>query len=183
MNLILFWIFTILFILVRVRFHRPEVEDQKEFSSTREHWLAGQFSLALFLTHGWWLKTATPTDKLSLSMVLGILMMGISIPLLYWVHHCLGRFFSARLVIQNQHEIIQEGPYRWIRHPMYTVGFCYLLGAGLLSQSLIVLSVPTLSFTILVLTRVSDEESMLENHNPDYRIYKQSTGRFVPKLW
>lgn len=183
MNVTLFWILTILFVLVRVRFHQPESDSQREFSATREHWLAAQFSLFLMGTHGWWLYQATPAANLTPVLLLGALMMGISIPLLYWVHHSLGRYFSARLVLQDDHQIIQNGPYRWIRHPMYTVGFCYLIGAGLLSKSMVVLILPTLSFGLLVLLRVNDEEAMLEQTNPAYREYKESTGRFFPKLW
>ena len=182
MNVTLFWIFSILFILIRARFHQRELDGQKEFSPTREHWMAGQFSLILLGTHGWWLNNAIPTDLLSILMWFGVCLMGGSIPLLYWVHHSLGRFFSARLVIQEDHQIIQEGPYKWIRHPMYTVGFSYLIGAGLLSDSMIVLCLPTLSFAFLVGLRISEEEDMLEQSNPKYREYKQSTGRFLPKL-
>ena len=182
MNLTLFWIFSILFVLIRARFHQKEHDTQMEFAPTREHWMAGQFSLTLLGTHGWWLSNATPTDSLSLSMWCGGILMGTSLPLLYWVHHSLGQYFSARLVLQEDHQIIQKGPYQWIRHPMYTVGFLYLIGAGLLSNSTIVLLLPTLSFGILVGLRVSDEEAMLEQSNPKYTEYKQSTGRFLPKF-
>ena len=104
-----------------------------------------------------------------------------SLPLLYWVHHSLGSFFSARLELQEDHQIIQTGPYRWIRHPMYTTGFMYLIGAGLLSGNWIILLIPTLSFALLVFSRVSDEEKMLLEHfGEEYDHYLKRTGRFLP---
>ena len=182
MNVTLFWIFSILFILIRARFHQREQEDLVEFAPTREHWTAGQFSLILLGTHGWWLSHAESSNTPSLLMWLGALLMGSSIPLLYWVHKSLGHFFSARLVLQEEHQIIQDGPYQWIRHPMYTVGFMYLIGAGLLSDSMVVLLLPTISFAVLVGLRVSDEEAMLEQSNPKYGEYKERTGPFLPKF-
>ena len=80
-------------------------------------------SLALLVSHGWWLSQEDGGDLDTWSLWLGAGLMGISLPLLYWVHHSLGAYFSARLVLQPEHAIIQNGPYRWIRHPMYSVGF------------------------------------------------------------
>ena len=110
-------------------------------------------------------------------------MMLTSIPLLYWVHYSLGIFFSARLVLQNNHQIVRTGPYKWVRHPMYSVGFLYLIGAGLLSGSNWVLIIPTGCFALLVAMRIHDEEAMLERNSPEYKMYKKETGRFLPKLW
>ena len=108
--------------------------------------------------------------------------MGVSLPLLYWVHHSLGAYFSARLVLQPEHAIIQNGPYQWVRHPMYSVGFLYLIGAGLLSSSWIIALTPTLSFAVLVWMRIQDEETMLSNFSDEYTSYMKRTGRFLPKL-
>ena len=177
----IFILFTIGFVAIRMRFHTPERDDQTEVKPRREKLLATQFSLCLLGTHGWWLSQST-APSLTTSSALGLLLMGSSIPLLYWVHHSLGRYFSARLVLQPEHNIITTGPYRWVRHPMYSVGFLYLIGAGMLSQSWIVGVVPTLSFGVLVWLRVQDEESMLSGLSEEYARYMQNTGRFFPRI-
>ena len=65
---------------------------------------------------------------------------------------------------------------------MYTVGFLYLVGAGLLSSSWIVgVLIPTLSFTVLVWLRIQDEEQMLCDFSTEYASYIERTGRFFPK--
>ena len=178
----LFILFTICFIAIRARFHQPEREKQKEIAPSREKYLASQFSLALFSVHGWWLSQPLMDDTWYILTILGALLMGLSLPLLYWVHHSLGVFFSARLVLQEEHIIIQHGPYKWVRHPMYSVGFLYLIGAGLLSQSWIVGTIPTMSFALLVWLRIRDEEAMLSDLSEEYQTYTTKTGRFFPKL-
>ena len=184
---ILFTVFTIGFVGIRAYYHQPDDDTQTEIRGTREKWLAGQFTVILLMVHGWWLgDTESPPLPLDFSFlspsVIGACMMGASLPLLLWVHHSLGTYFSARLVVQNQHEIIQHGPYQWVRHPMYSVGFLYLIGAGLLSQSWVVGILPTCSFALLVGLRVHDEESMLCSVSEEYRTYMRRTGRFLPRF-
>lgn len=182
MSKLLFMLFSIGFVTIRLRFHNPDQDTQTEVKPLREKMLASQFSLMLLTSHGWWLSqdSGGPLDHWGLW--LGAIFMGISLPLLYWVHHSLGTYFSARLVLQPEHAIIQNGPYKWIRHPMYSVGFLYLIGAGLLSNSWVIGLAPTLSFAVLVWMRIQDEENMLSNFSHEYTSYMKRTGRFLPKL-
>ena len=182
MSKLLFMLFSIGFVFIRLRFHTPERDTQTEVKPLREKILATQFSLSLLIGHGWWLSQDGGVPLNNWSLWLGAICMGLSLPLLYWVHYSLGTYFSARLVLQHEHSIIQNGPYRWVRHPMYSVGFLYLIGAGLLSSSWIVGCVPTLSFTLLVWLRIQDEEKMLSDFSDEYASYMERTGRFFPKL-
>ena len=178
-----FLVCSIAFVFVRVLWHQPESKESTEYQSTREKLLASQFSILLFGSHGYWITNASTcmvywSDGIR---YVGAVFMFVSIPWLYWVHHSLGRFFSARLELRKDHTIIQTGPYKWIRHPMYTSGFLYVIGAGLLSGNIGVLLLPLVGFSLLVFVRVPDEEKMLAQL-PDYEEYKNKTGRFFPKL-
>src|SRR5688500_13896318 len=51
---------------------------------------------------------------------LGVGLMMASGLLLVWVHQSLGRNFNTTLVLRRDHELITKGPYRWVRHPMYS---------------------------------------------------------------
>ena len=183
MERVLFIVASILFVCIRVRFHQPERAEQQEIAPNRERVLVTLFSSSLLCTHLWWIFQGTESSIMTLVQWVGAIMMLISLPILYWVHYSLGTFFSARLVLQNEHQIIRTGPYKWVRHPMYSIGFLYLIGAGLLSTSNWVLLLPTTCFTILVTLRLKDEEMMLAHNCPEYQTYKQHTGRFLPKLW
>ena len=112
----------------------------------------------------------------------GILMGGISIPLIGWVHWTLGRAFSKSLTIQNGHQFVTTGPYRWIRHPMYTIFIFYFLSFFLVSTNLFLL----ITWIIMVITfiiRIPKEEQMLIDQFGDaYREYMQRTGRLFPRF-
>ena len=43
----------------------------------------------------------------------------------------LGRYFTAVVIVNTNQPVIENGLYRWIRHPGYTVGFIVFLGVGL----------------------------------------------------
>ena len=52
----------------------------------------------------------------------------------WWAIVSLGRFFSVDIALQEQHRIVQEGPYRRIRHPAYTGLLFIFLGMGIASE-------------------------------------------------
>ena len=97
------------------------------------------------------------------------------------VHAALGDNFSPVLELKAEHRLVRSGLYSRIRHPMYTSGFLYLLGAGGLSANILVLVAPTLSFALLVALRLPDEERMMaKRFGADWESHKLSTGLFLP---
>lgn len=79
-------------------------------------------------------------------------------------------------------QVIQTGPYRFIRHPIYTANLLQLLGLFVATGSLWLL----LNFCILLsyyLPTAILEERKLRMRLPDYEDYFQNTGRFLPKLF
>ena len=59
----------------------------------------------------------------------------LNLPLLIWVHHTLGKHWSTNLQLRQSHALITEGPYRWVRHPMYMALFSFFVGLALISAS------------------------------------------------
>src|SRR5262245_45809761 len=51
-----------------------------------------------------------------------------TVPFLVWIHRALGRNFSTTIRVRDDHTLVTWGPYRWVRHPMYTL-FCVLFAA------------------------------------------------------
>ena len=56
--------------------------------------------------------------------------------LLTWTHHVLGKNYSPKLEIREQHRLITTGPYRWVRHPMYGAIFFWTAGVALITAKL-----------------------------------------------
>ena len=105
-----------------------------------------------------------------------------SLPLFFWSHHALGENWSTSLVIKEQQTLISGGPYRWVRHPMYTTIILSSLGSFFLSANW-VLGIAGLGTSILCVARVGEEEAlMVEEFGDQYRTYMRRTGRFLPPL-
>jgi protein-S-isoprenylcysteine O-methyltransferase Ste14 len=94
-------------------------------------------------------------------------------------------FLSTRSRIQSErgHTVVQHGPYRFIRHPMYASRTVLILGAALMFGAWIAL-VPAALIALLLVLRTSLEDRMLTTELPGYREYaKHVPARLVPGLW
>lgn len=105
-----------------------------------------------------------------------------SVLLLWWVQRALDVQFDTTLHIQANHQLITHGPYRWVRHPMYTTLFSMGLGWFLLTANWLVGVPLMLGITLVVISRVRKEEAVLLNlFGDEYQTYLQRTGRFLPR--
>ena len=95
----------------------------------------------------------------------------------------LGRNYSTTLHISEEQTLVTTGPYRTIRHPMYTALFTVGIGLGLLSASWYFL-LPCIVTGIVVAFRVRrEEEAMIEKFGDEYIQYMRRTGRFFPPFF
>lgn len=96
------------------------------------------------------------------------------------VHRALGRHWSASLRLRDDHRLVTEGPYRRVRHPMYTALIGNMTGLCLLSANPVII-LPRAAQILLLLLRVGKEESMmLARFGEEYRSYMAHTGRLLP---
>jgi len=94
-------------------------------------------------------------------------------------------FMSARSRIQSErgHTVVQHGPYRFVRHPLYASRIVQIAGLALTLGSWIAL-VPAVLNALLLVLRTSFEDRMLTTELPGYREYaKRVPERLVPGLW
>lgn len=91
----------------------------------------------------------------------GIVIGGIGVGLLHWVFTTLGHNFSMSLVIKQDHSLITNGPYHWVRHPMYTAFAMVFLGLFLLSGNWFVAGTAAVGFGAAMVIRTPQEERML----------------------
>lgn len=106
----------------------------------------------------------------------------MSLLLLVWVQAALGKHWSGSLQLRQEHTLVTTGPYRWVRHPMYSVLMAFMVGSSLTSANLL-FAVLTFFSVIVLLRRVGREEAMmLERFGDEYRSYVRRTGRFLPRL-
>jgi protein-S-isoprenylcysteine O-methyltransferase Ste14 len=79
--------------------------------------------------------------------------------------------------------LILEGPYRYIRHPIYVGSMILLLGFFLLSANWLFATIPLIILIIFYSIKIPLEEKELErNFGKKYIEYKKRTGGFFPKI-
>lgn len=128
-----------------------------------------------------WLEWAALPLPASLRWV-GIGLGLLSVPLLFWIHRTLGKNYDMPSVIKEQQTLVTEGPYRWVRHPMYTTFALSGLATFLVSANWFV-GVVFLGYSLVAFSMASPEEAnLIEKFGEPYRLYMQRTGRFLPRL-
>lgn len=107
-----------------------------------------------------------------------------AIGVVYWCAAA-NQFLSARSRIQTDrgHTVVQHGPYRFVRHPMYASRIVLIIGVALMLGSWMAL-VPAAMHAVLLILRTSLEDRMLTKELPGYREYAQHVPkRLVPGVW
>ena len=114
--------------------------------------------------------------------IIGFIGMIISMVEMLYVNK-VNRYASKGLVIHKDHELITSGPYKYVRHPLYTGAIIFLVCIPLALGSLISFVI-SLLFPILLVYRIRIEEKMLIDHLPGYKDYKNRVKyRLIPKVY
>jgi len=114
----------------------------------------------------------------------GLALMAGGLALRFWSIRVLARFFTIDVNIQEGHELIRRGPYRWLRHPSYTGSLMTFLGFGLALGNLWSLVVLMAPVTVAFIWRMRVEERVLAEAFPDqYPDYARQTKRLIPFVW
>jgi len=102
--------------------------------------------------------------------------------LLQWAQQALGRNWSDIPRLLKEHSLVTSGPYRWVRHPLYTA-FLLIMSATLFISANWFIGLTWIAMTFLeVMSRINSEEGMmLEQFGEAYRVYSQGTGRLFPR--
>jgi protein-S-isoprenylcysteine O-methyltransferase Ste14 len=96
----------------------------------------------------------------------------------------LGRHMTPAIQLQEGHQLVQEGPYRYIRHPAYTAILTGAIGVSVLYLST-VLALLTVLLVGMAVYRARLEEDLLgstEGFGATYQAYRARTGRFLPRV-
>ena len=103
--------------------------------------------------------------------------------LITWTTVELGRQYSVYITLQQDHQLITSGPYRYIRHPRYLGVMLVALGLALLFRSWIALAALPFLLALLIF-RLTDEEKLLrEEFGARWEAYVQRSWRLVPFMY
>ena len=93
----------------------------------------------------------------------------------------LGRYFTGAIVIRKDHQVVQTGPYKVIRHPAYTGILISGIGTGLMVGNILSLLALMVGMFVGLWYRIAVEEQALRTSlGPAYEAYMQRTKRLIP---
>ncbi len=118
------------------------------------------------------------------SYYLGATLLALGITLYLWVQKTLGRFFSLGVVIYQGQELVQNGPFRFVRHPAYAGAFIIFVGVGLLAQSWVAIVLACIGSSLVFGYRVAiEEKALLSEFGQQYISYSKRVKRFIPFIF
>ena len=100
------------------------------------------------------------------------------------IHKALASNWSPTLEIFKDHELITNGPYKHIRHPMYTQIWIWALAQALITSNAVASLSGLLTWAVVYFVRVPEEERMMNaRFGTEYSEYAGRSGRILPKIW
>ena len=117
-------------------------------------------------------------------LVLAILFFVAGLALRWWSIVTLGRFFTVDVVVEKDHELVERGPFRWVRHPSYTGVLLAFLGWSMTLWNWVAMAVVLVPISIAFVRRMNVEEEALRGALGErYREYMNRTKRLVPFIY
>jgi len=112
---------------------------------------------------------------------LGLTVLGIGFAV--WSIATLGRHYDLELEIHRDHELVRTGPYRLVRHPIYTGLGLHFAGACLATGNLLLIAGTLLvTYPALFLRAKTEERLLRERFGAAYDAYAREVGMLVPLL-
>jgi len=122
-----------------------------------------------------------PRTEFSFWLAVALVVSGLAFAI--WARLYLGRNWSGTVALKQDHELIQTGPYRWARHPIYTGLLLAFIGTALgQAEVRSFIAVPLIFIAFCV--RIALEEHWMTELFPDaYPQYTHRVRMLVPFLW
>lgn len=111
---------------------------------------------------------------------LGVALLTAGLAFAIWARSHLGRNWSGSVTVKQGHELIRSGPYRWVRHPIYTGIITALLGTAIASGTLRA-ALGFLIITLALLRKLRIEERFMQETFPEeYPHYRATVPALIP---
>ena len=175
-------IWVVWFVFWRFAARGAKPDEQKESIGSRLSYLVPMLVvIALVMWQDWpgWLG-AQLLDGGWTEYWISVSILAFGLFFAVWARKTLGDNWSGRITVKSGHELIRSGPYRWIRHPIYTGGLLGLIGTALASGKVsgflgVLLAVGALVYKLRI-----EERVMSAQFGDQYREYRRASWALVP---
>jgi protein-S-isoprenylcysteine O-methyltransferase Ste14 len=126
-----------------------------------------------------WAALPLPTAARVAGILVGLAML----PLLLWVFRSIGRNISETTLTKSDHELVTHGPYRWVRHPLYSAATVAFVALGVIAANAFIIAFALVIFGGMALLVVPREEAELSaKFGAAYQDYRRRTGGLFPRF-
>lgn len=126
-----------------------------------------------------WSKIGLPESIRWVGVVIGIFcIFGV-----YWLFTSIGNSITPTSATRKEHKLITSGIYRYIRHPLYTIGSSIFITFGMMADNWFIALLGILAFIGMAARTPKEEANLIEKFGSEYIEYMKHTGRFLPNLW
>jgi protein-S-isoprenylcysteine O-methyltransferase Ste14 len=141
----------------------------------------GIFLVMLAFACEWTLIWPAGFHKSAASLIASILIGPPSVLLAWMAARHLDKQWRFEAALSEDHELVRTGPYRWMRHPIYTSMFGMLLETGLAKTWWPLLLAGLVLYAIGTEIRIHAEERLLaERFGSEFAAYRQTVRAYVP---
>jgi protein-S-isoprenylcysteine O-methyltransferase len=113
-----------------------------------------------------------------------IAIFAVGLAVRWWAIVTLGRFFTVDVTIEQDHQLVERGPFRLVRHPSYTGVLLAFVGWTLTLGNWAAILVVLLPIFAVFVRRMNVEEEALRNAlGEKYAAYMRRTKRLVPGVY
>ena len=102
--------------------------------------------------------------------------------LLVWTFRSLGKNLTDTVVTRAEHTLVVHGPYRWVRHPLYSSAALMIAALSLITANWFLLVMGIVVFAVLIMRTGTEERNLVARFGDRYQQYMNRTGRFLPRV-
>ena len=172
------WIAMMVYWSAAAKRSAPAVRAESAASRSTHQLMLNLALLLAFIRFPWtgarWLPVSLLVVSVGLIIQVGSMLLDI------WAMRCLGRNWSSAVTIKVDHELVRSGPYRLVRHPIYTAMIGMYLGTAIVSGELHgLLGVALCAVAYWRKTRM-EEHGLREVFGKTYEEYRRESWALVP---
>ena len=143
--------------------------------------VVGCFLLFRSDAHYGWLTTRFVPDTLAMQWA-GVFVTAAGVAIACWARYHLGANWSGTVTLKENHELIRTGPYRNIRHPIYTGILLALLGTAIALGEVRGLLAVAIAWSSFYIKARREESFLTQEFGASFTEHQSQTGMFLPRL-
>lgn len=145
--------------------------------------LAGAYVLLVNPSLGWDLLNRRVVPEGRATTVAGYGLLAAGMLFAGWARVFLGGNWSANVTLKQDHTLVRSGPYRFVRHPIYTGLLAAMLGTAVVFGALRCFVGVIVAAIAWKLKSIHEEAFMVQQFGQQYQRYRMEVKGLVPYIW